>query len=220
MVLNKGWALLLEKKENLSLDCTFLASVALVTSFAGATAIFGIAFQGVLLHTLTFGRAASPVDPLGTVWKQIEANSSPENHTLLFFFFPHIVTAQSCSSVGPDYGENKGIILTAKKQKTKIRKTNVFQIRQFICFLATWHEQWSLNYLKGFGASGREIASQRATLVPVVSNRLRGLREGLPGPIFILPQHGDDGQALMWKLTIVFLPFHCIVIGNHFTSRS
>lgn len=45
----------------------FLASVALVTSFAGATAIFGIAFQGVLLHTLTFGRAASPVDPLGTV---------------------------------------------------------------------------------------------------------------------------------------------------------
>lgn len=119
MVLNKGWALLLEKKENLSSDCTFLASVALVTSFAGATAIFGIAFQGVLLHTLTFRRAASPVDPLGTVWKQIEANSSPENHTLLFFFFPHIVSAQSCSSVGPDYGENKGIILTAKKHKNK-----------------------------------------------------------------------------------------------------
>lgn len=32
----------------------FLASVALVTIFAGATAIFGAAFQGVLLHTLTF----------------------------------------------------------------------------------------------------------------------------------------------------------------------
>lgn len=54
MVLNKSRALLLENKENLSSDFTFLASVALVTRFAGATAIFGTAFQGVLLHTLTF----------------------------------------------------------------------------------------------------------------------------------------------------------------------
>lgn len=33
---------------------SFLASVALVTRFAGATTIFGTAFQGVLLYTLTF----------------------------------------------------------------------------------------------------------------------------------------------------------------------
>ena len=32
---------------------------------------------------------------------------------MLCFF--RIVSAQACSSVGPDYGENKGIILAAKK---------------------------------------------------------------------------------------------------------
>lgn len=33
---------------------------------------------------------------------------------MLCFFY--IVSAQACSSVGPDYGENKGIILTANKK--------------------------------------------------------------------------------------------------------
>lgn len=154
VVLNKGWALLLEKKENLASDCTFLASVALVTRFAGATAIFGAAFQGVLLHTLTFWRAASPIGPLGTVCKQMEANCHLKTTPWCFL---HIVSAQACSSAGPDYGGNKEIILSARRTKT--RETNVFQIRRFICFLASGCEQWSLHYLKGFGASGRNCFS-------------------------------------------------------------
>lgn len=82
MMLNKGWGLLLEKKENLSSERTFLASVALVTRFAGAATVFGTAFQGILLHTLTFWGAASSVGTLETVYKQIEAKRSPENHAL------------------------------------------------------------------------------------------------------------------------------------------
>lgn len=85
MVLNKGWALLLKKKENLSSDCTLLASVALVTGFAGAAAIFGAAFQGVLLHTLAFWRAASSVGPLGTVCKQMEVNHYLKATPCVFF---------------------------------------------------------------------------------------------------------------------------------------
>lgn len=48
--------------------------------------------------------------------------------------------------------------MTAKQKKNEA--TNVFQIRQFICFLATGHEQRRLNYLKGRSDAGREIASQ------------------------------------------------------------
>lgn len=46
----------------------------------------------------------------------------------------------------------------------KNEATNVFQIRQFICFLATGHEQWRLNYLKGCNDAGREIASQTCSI--------------------------------------------------------
>lgn len=147
MVLNKGWALLLERKGNLSSDCTFLASVALVTRFAGATAVLGAAFQGVLLYALTFWRAASPVGPLGTVWKQIEANSSPENHTSFPFTLlvhRHVVLR------GLIMGKTRGSSWLPKKP----RKTNVFQI---ICVLASWRERWSLNYLNGSGASGERL---------------------------------------------------------------
>lgn len=93
-------------------------------------------------------------------WDSLQANwgkLSPEKPHLGVFL--HIVSAQACGSAGLDYGGNKGIILTAKREKQKMRETNVFQIRQFICFLASGCEQWSLHYLKGFGASGRNCFS-------------------------------------------------------------
>jgi hypothetical protein len=91
----------------------------------------------------------------------------------------------------PGYKENKGIIMTAKKNEG----TNVFQIRQFICFLATGHEQRSLNYLKSCTDAGRATASQKCLLLPGL-NILQGLL-WLPDPLIIPLQPGDDGQALM-----------------------
>lgn len=49
---------------------------------------------------------------------------------MLCFFY--IVSAQACSSVGPDYGKNKGIILAAKKigKQMSFKSSNSFAFWQ------------------------------------------------------------------------------------------